>query len=49
MHFTAKGDLKSTVSIQVRKLPNKAAAAEARALWTQRLEALKEMLMDPVS
>ena len=49
VYFTAKGDLKSTVSVQVRKLPNKAAAEEARALWGERLEALKDMLMGPTS
>lgn len=47
VHFTAKGDHKSTVSIQVRKLPDKATADEARALWGERLETLKDLLMDP--
>ena len=46
VHFTAKGDLKSTVSVQVRKIPDKAAADETRALWGARLEALKDLLMD---
>lgn len=47
VRFTAKGDRNGTVSVQVRKLPNKEAADEARALWGERLEALKDLLMDP--
>ena len=43
-YFTAKGDAKSQVALQHRKLPNKAAAEKMKQFWGQRLLALSELL-----
>ena len=45
-YFTAKGDAKSSVSLQHRGLPDKEAAEEMRAYWGERLDALKSLLVD---
>lgn len=45
-YFTAKGDEKSAVSLQVLQLADKEAADRTCALWTERLEALKELLLN---
>ena len=44
VYFYAKGDTKSSVSIQHRKLPDKETAVRTRAFWTERLDALSELL-----
>ncbi len=44
LDFAAKGDSKSRVAIQHRKLPSKAAATEMKAYWAERLRALAELL-----
>lgn len=38
--FTAKGEAKSSVSVQHTKLPSEEARAASKALWTERLAAL---------
>lgn len=43
-YFTDKGDAKSSVSVQHRNLPDKAAAEETRAMWTDHLAALGRYL-----
>jgi len=43
-YFIAKGDAKSTVTVQHTKLPDRAAVARARAQWAERLAALSDML-----
>ncbi len=45
-YFTAKGDAKSSVSLQHRGLPDKEAAEEMRAYWGERLDALRSLLVD---
>ncbi|MEJ2340869.1 MAG: hypothetical protein P8Y10_01570 [Gemmatimonadales bacterium] len=45
VYFTAKGAQKSSVSLQVLRLPDKETADRARALWHERLESLKEQLL----
>jgi uncharacterized protein YndB with AHSA1/START domain len=40
----AKGAAKSTAQVSHRRLPDKAAAARAKAYWNERLDALGEML-----
>ncbi|MFQ5890996.1 MAG: hypothetical protein ACE5JR_13275 [Gemmatimonadota bacterium] len=45
VYFTAKGDAKSQVALQHRKLPSKAAAAETKEYWGDRLEALARLLL----
>jgi hypothetical protein len=42
--FLAKGDGKSQVAIQHENLPDKAAATRLKAYWTERLDALGEVL-----
>jgi uncharacterized protein YndB with AHSA1/START domain len=42
--FTAKGNGKSQVTLQHRKLPSKAAAAKLREYWGERLDALAAIL-----
>lgn len=44
MLFTAKGETKSSVAVAHTKLPDAARAAELRAWWGERLEALAAML-----
>ncbi len=44
-YFTAKGEGKSSVSLQVLGLPDRETADRARALWQERLESLKECLL----
>ena len=43
-YFTAKGDAKSSVSLQHRKLPDKETAESMRAFWTERLAELTDLL-----
>lgn len=43
-YFTPKGNAKSQVTIQHRKLPNKTAAAKSKEYWGERLAALAELL-----
>lgn len=42
--FMAKGDTRSTITIQHNKLPNQKAVANAKTYWTERLEMLAEVL-----
>src|ERR1043166_1115873 len=42
--FTSKGVAKSQVALEHTKLPSKAAADERKAFWTDRLQALAELL-----
>ncbi|HEX8617011.1 MAG TPA: hypothetical protein VF911_05420 [Thermoanaerobaculia bacterium] len=42
--FTAKGETKSVVAVQHAKLPEKARAAEMKTFWTERFDALAELL-----
>ena len=42
--FLAKGRAKSQVAIQHEKLPDKAAAMRLKAYWSERLDALGELL-----
>jgi hypothetical protein len=42
--FTGKGDAKCQVAIQHEKLADQAAATRAKAYWSERLDALGEML-----
>jgi hypothetical protein len=44
VYFTAKGEAKSTVSLQHRRLPDKRAADEGKVYWGGRLAALAELL-----
>ena len=44
VHFLAKGPSKSSVHLQHREQPTKAAADRVRAFWTERLSALGEVL-----
>jgi hypothetical protein len=44
VHFTVKGDSKSTVSIQLRGLPDRETADEQRLFWGERLDRLKQVL-----
>jgi hypothetical protein len=43
VNFTAKGRGKSAVALAHTKLPNRAAAEEAKTYWTDRLDALRSM------
>jgi hypothetical protein len=43
-YFTAKGAAKSTVSVQQQKLADKETVARMKQWWTERLDALAEML-----
>lgn len=43
-YFWPKGDAKSQLQLQHRKLPSKAAADEMKAFWCRRLAALDEVL-----
>lgn len=43
-YFTAKGDAKSSVSLQAKQLPDKEAADEERTFWTEKLSALASFL-----
>jgi uncharacterized protein YndB with AHSA1/START domain len=45
--FTAKGDGKSQVAIEHRKLPAKSDVAKAKAYWTERLDLLARVLTPP--
>jgi hypothetical protein len=42
--FASRGDAKSQVAIQHGKLANRAAATRIKQYWTERLDALKEVL-----
>jgi hypothetical protein len=42
--FTEKGAAKSQVQVAQRKLPDRAAAARAKAFWAQKLDALRDVL-----
>ncbi len=44
-YFTAKGERKSSVALQLLGLPDKETADRTRALWHERLESLKERLL----
>lgn len=44
--FTAKGDSKSTVTVEHRKLPDRERAEELKAFWSERLDALAALLAD---
>ncbi len=44
VYFTAKGDDRSSVSVQHRGLPDTETADAVRASWTERLARLKELL-----
>jgi hypothetical protein len=46
VHFTVKGDSKSTVSIQLRGLPDRETADEQRLFWSERLDRLKQVLLE---
>ena len=43
-YFTPKGDAKTSVAIQHAKLPSREAADAAKALWSDRLDALAKVL-----
>ena len=45
VYFTAKGERKSAVSLQILQLPDKETADRAGAVWHERLESLKELLL----
>ena len=45
VHFTAKGESKSTVSLQLRDLLDREAAEEMKLFWGERLDGLKQMLL----
>jgi hypothetical protein len=45
LYFTAKGDAKSQVAIQHRKLASKSDVAEAKAFWGERLRVLADVLV----
>jgi len=42
--LTAKGPSKSSAQVQHRKLPTRESATRAKAFWTERLDALEELL-----
>ena len=44
IYFSSKGDAKSSVTVQHRKLPDKAAAEESRAYWTESLGVMAALL-----
>ncbi len=44
VNFTSKGAAKSQVALQVSKLPDANAAEQAKTLWNQALQRLKEIL-----
>ncbi len=44
--FTAKGDAKTRVSVQHRRLPDETTAAALKVFWADHLEALKALLDD---
>ena len=46
VHFTVKGDSKSTVSIQLRGLPDRETADEQRLFWGERLDRSKQVLLE---
>ena len=46
VYLTAKEDEKTTLTIQQSGLPDKDAAARAKAFWSERLDTLKRMLAD---
>ena len=46
VHFTAKGESKGTVSLQLRNLPNREAAEEMKLFWGERLDGLKQILLE---
>ena len=46
VHFTAKGDAKSTVSLQLRNLPDRGVAEEMKLFWGERLDGLKQLLLE---
>ena len=46
LYFTAKGDAKSAVSLQLRNLPDREAAEEMKQIWGERLDGLKQMLLE---
>ena len=48
LYFTAKGDRKSQVAIQHRKLASKAQAEHMKRFWGERLAALAEILVPAV-
>ena len=43
-NFLSKGDQKSTITVQHQKLPDKAAIAAMKQWWSERLDALSELL-----
>ena len=43
-YFTSKGEAKSSVTLQLRGLPDRAGADEAKVVWGRRLEALQRLL-----
>ena len=45
-YFTAKGEAKSSVSLQILQLPDKETAETTRQFWAGRLENLREMLAE---
>ena len=45
-YFTAKGESKSSVQVQHRKLASQEAVEEMRAYWTERLEALAAFTLE---
>ena len=44
LYFLAKGDAKSSVAVQHTKLKSKAQADEMKTYWSEKLDALREML-----
>ena len=44
VYFTAKGDAKSSVTLQVREIPDREAADAAKARWAERLDTLATIL-----
>ena len=46
VYFYAKGDAKSQVTLQHRKLPSKEAVEETKSYWAERLSALAEVLTE---
>jgi uncharacterized protein YndB with AHSA1/START domain len=44
VYFTAKGDHKSTVTLQHERLPDRETADERRAYWGERLQALADLV-----
>ena len=46
VYFSAKGDAKSTVSLQRRNLPDRGAAEDMKLFWGERLDGLKQMLLE---